>query len=128
MLDELHPSSTYLFDKMTRSEHQAVFNAGKFLNSQNNGLRLRELNLDTVLSNLIEPIAIFRNFNEDGTISDDLDSHFIAIAEAKDYPVYFFTYDIEAVQFVFEDPTVNLDNHVLDHSIITRAHAQYIAK
>lgn len=39
-----------------------------------------------------------------------------------------FTYDIEAVQFVFEDATSNLDKFVLDHSLVARKHAQYIAK
>ena len=53
--------------------------------------------MDTVLTSHIEPIAIFRNFNEDGSHSDDLDNHFIAIAEDKKLPIYFFTYDIEAV-------------------------------
>lgn len=69
MLDELHPGHTYLFDGMTREEQQAVFNAGKFLNSQNIGLRMRELNLDAKLNQTLDPIAIFRNFNEDGTHS-----------------------------------------------------------
>lgn len=31
------------------------------------------------------------------------------------------------MQFVFEDPVANLDKHVLDHSIIARRHAQYMA-
>ena len=69
MLDELHPGHTYLFDGMTREEQQAVFNAGKFLNSQNIGLRMGELNLDAKLYHEIEPIAVFRNFNEDGSHS-----------------------------------------------------------
>lgn len=43
-------------------------------------------------------------------------------------PLYLFTYDIEAIQFVFEDPLANLDKHMLDHSIIARHHAQFIAK
>ena len=43
-------------------------------------------------------------------------------------PIYFISYDVESVQFVFEDPVANLDKHVLDHSIIARAHAQYLAK
>lgn len=71
MLDELHPGHTYLFDGMTREEQQAVFNAGKFLNSQSYGLRVRELNLDANLYNELEPIAVFRNFNENGSHSDD---------------------------------------------------------
>jgi len=33
MVDNLHPSNTYIFDRMTRDERQAVFNAGKFFNS-----------------------------------------------------------------------------------------------
>jgi hypothetical protein len=88
---------------------------------------VRELNLDASLSSELEPIAIFKMFNEDGSHFEDQDSHFIAIAEHKKLPIYFINYDVEAVQFVFEDPVANLDKHVLDHSIIARKHAQYIA-
>ena len=79
--------------------------------------------MDASLYNVIEPIAIFRQFKQDGSRDDDIESHFIAIAEHKKMPIYFITYDVEAVQFVFEDPTANLDKHMLDHSIIARAHA-----
>lgn len=56
---------------------------------------------------------------------DDLD--FIAIAEGVDMPVYAFTYNIEMTQFVFEDASLTLDENTLDHSLIARKHAQYIA-
>lgn len=72
---------------------------------------------------MIDPIALYRNFNADGSYSDENDKHFIAIAEGKTLPIYWFTYDIEAVQFVFEDATEALDNFVLDHSLIARTHA-----
>lgn len=64
----------------------------------------------------------------DGTYSLENDKHFIAIAEGKSLPIYMFTYDLEAVQFVFEDATASLDNNVLDHSLVARTHVQYIAK
>lgn len=67
MVDDTHPRNTYLFDTMTREEQQAVFNAGKFLNSQNLGLRMRELDLDAKLYSMINPIAVFRQFEEDGS-------------------------------------------------------------
>ena len=50
---------------------------------------MRELNLDASLSNELEPIAIFKMFNEDGSHFEDQDSHFIAIAEHKKLPIYF---------------------------------------
>jgi hypothetical protein len=53
MVDNLHPSNTYLFDRMTRDERQAIFNAGKFFNSQPLGLRLREIVMDTKLRQMI---------------------------------------------------------------------------
>jgi len=56
---------------------------------------------------------------------DDLD--FIAIAEGVDMPIYAFTYNIEMTQFFFEDASMTLDENILDHSLIARKHAQYIA-
>lgn len=46
MVEKLHPSNTYLFDRMTAHDRQAVFNGARFLNSQNMGLRLREADVD----------------------------------------------------------------------------------
>lgn len=42
-------------------------------------------------------------------------------------PLYVFAYSVELIQFYFENSTENLDDHQLDHSIIARTHAQYIA-
>lgn len=42
-------------------------------------------------------------------------------------PFYAFSYGIELVQFYFENSTENLDNDLLDHTLIARKHAQYIA-
>jgi len=89
---------------------------------------LIDLKRNDALNRLIDPIALFRNFNMDGSYSTDNDKHFIAIAEGKTLPIYMFTYDLEAVQFVFEDPTAALDDYVLDHSLVARTHVQYIAK
>ena len=41
--------------------------------------------------------------------------------------MYAFTYGLDLVQFYFENSTLNLDNDVLDHSLVARTHAQYIA-
>ena len=84
--------------------------------------------MDSKLKRLLSPIALFRSFDQEGKQVDNKERHFIAIAEGKTMPLYVFTYDIEAVQFVFEDPTANLDKFVLDHSIVARRHAQFISK
>jgi len=42
-------------------------------------------------------------------------------------PIYAFTYNIEMTQFVFEDASLTLDDNVLDHSLVARKHAQYMA-
>ena len=51
----------------------------------------------------------------------------IAIGEGIQVPLYAFAYGIEMIQFYFENSTENLDNNVLDHTIVARTHAQYIA-
>ena len=42
-------------------------------------------------------------------------------------PVYAFTYQVEMIQFYFEDPSETLDTFLLDHSLIARKHAQAIS-
>lgn len=42
-------------------------------------------------------------------------------------PLYAFTYGLDLVQFYFENATLNLDEDVLDHSLVARTHAQYMA-
>lgn len=106
-----HPADTYLFSQMTREEKQAVFNTGNFFNKQTSGLTVSSLESDAALSRNLVPLATYS------------DSEFVAIAEAKKVPLYAFTYGLELVQFYFEDSTANLDNNVLDHSLIARKHA-----
>lgn len=65
---------------------------------------------------LIKPVAVY-----------DTDDQFIAIAEGIDIPLYIFTYQVELVQFYFEDPSAALDEFELDHSLIARKHAQTVA-
>ena len=117
-----HPDDTYLFNKMTREEKQAVFNTAQFFNMQTTGLRPKDLDLQPAIKKHLKPLALFtgHGIQEDG-------EKFIAIAEGAEMPVYAFTYGVEMVQFFFEDPSTTLDNFQLDHSIIARKHAQTVA-
>lgn len=111
-----HPDDTFFFDKMPREEKQAVFNTASFFNKQTSGLTTKMLKSDQHLSHLLQTLAVFPG-----------DEDFIAIAEGIEVPLYAFTYNIEMVQFYFEDPNATLDEPMLDHSIIARKHAQYVA-
>jgi hypothetical protein len=46
--------------------------------------------------------------NESEKIYNDKDE-FIAIAEGKDVPIYFFTYNLEMTQFIYTDLISNQD-------------------
>jgi len=113
-----HPNETFLFDQMTREEKQAIFNTASFFNKQASGLTLNVLKEDESLRKILKPLATFKTAGED---------EFIAIAEGKQVPLYAFTYNLEMVQFYYEDPNETRDVQVLDHSIIAREHAQRIA-
>lgn len=114
------PANTYLFNQMTRNDYQAVFNEARFFNKEVSGLTLTQLENDEALFRIIKPIALFDT-------SDETNSELISIAEGTKVPFYAFTYGLELVQFYFEDSTQNLDENILDHSIIARKHAQYIS-
>lgn len=118
-----HPDDTYLFNKMSREEKQAVFNTAQFFNMQATGLRPADLKHQNGLKNHLRPLALFTGHGQD----KEEDEKFIAIAEGVNMPLYAFTYGIEMVQFFFEDPSATLDSYQLDHSIIARKHAQTIA-
>lgn len=115
------PSDSYFFNGMDREEKQAVFNTGTFFNRQSSGLRLRELAKDAELFKMLEPLATFIS------ASESEEDQFIAIAEAHNLPLYVFTYGLEMTQFYFEDPTLNNDEYLLDHSLVARTHSQFIA-
>ena len=117
-----HPNDTYLFNKMTREEKQAVFNTAQFFNMQVSGLRPSDLKFQKALQRHLKPLALFTGHG----IEKDEDK-FIAIAEGAEMPLYAFTYGVEMIQFYFEDPSATLDSFQLDHSIIARKHAQTVA-
>ena len=117
-----HPDDTYLFNKMSREEKQAVFNTAQFFNMQVTGLRPVDLKDQKAIQRHLRPLALFT-----GHGIDEEDEKYIAIAEGAEMPLYAFTYGIEMIQFYFEDPSATLDNFQLDHSIIARKHAQTIA-
>jgi len=113
-----HPDDTYLFNKMTREDKQAVFNTAQFFNMQMSGLREVDLKEQNGLYSQLRPLAHYT-----GHGIENHEEKFIAIAEGADMPLYAFTYGIEMIQFYFEDPSATLDNFQLDHSIIARKHA-----
>ena len=116
-----HPDDHYLVNGIEREEYQAIFNVAKLLNLQSTGLRLKELAKDAKINKFLKPVATY-----DMDIAD-ADEQFIAIAEGVDIPLYVFTYQVEMVQFYFEDPSETLDEFLLDHSLIARKHAQAVA-
>ena len=118
-----HPDDTYLFNKMTREEKQAMFNTAEFFNAQYTGLRPKDLKVQNSLKRHLRPLAVFTSHDK---ITNEEDK-FIAIAEGAEMPIYAFTYGVELVQFFFEDATATKDQFVLDHSILARKHAQTIA-
>jgi len=117
-----HPDDTYLFNKMTREEKQAMFNTAEFMNAQVTGLRPTDLKVQKSLQRHLRPLAVYTSHG-----IDEEENKFIAIAEGTEMPIYAFTYGIELVQFFFEDATATKDQFVLDHSILARKHAQTIA-
>ena len=87
-----HPDDTYLFNKMSREEKQAVFNTAQFFNMQVTGLRPIDLKDQKGISRHLKPLALFT-----GHGIDKEEEKFIAIAEGAEMPVYAFTYGIEMI-------------------------------
>ena len=87
-----HPDDTYLFNKMTREEKQAMFNTAQFFNMQVTGLRPIDLKYQKALTRHLRPLALYTGHG----IEND-EEKFIAIAEGAEMPIYAFTYGIELV-------------------------------
>lgn len=109
----MDPSDSYLFNSMSPVEEQAVFNTARLFNKEVSGLRIEDLEMDSALKNKFKPLAVFATDDE----------QVIAIAEGIKVPLYAFSYGIELIQFYFENSTENLDDNVLDHSLVARKHA-----
>ena len=78
--------------------------------------------MDDNLNRNLDVIAVFKTHEGEAETTD-----FIAIAEGIKMPIYAFTYNIEMVQFHFEDTTQTNDVQLIDHSLVARKHAQYIS-
>lgn len=58
---------------------------------------------DATLKKLLHPVATFK------TYGDSVEENFIAIAEGIKVPMYAVTYNVEMVQFYFEDMSKTKD-------------------
>lgn len=119
------PDDYFFLNGMKREDKQALFNTAQFFNMQVSGVKPSDVASDKQLSKLIKPMATFTSHD-----IDNIDEHFIAMAEGVKLPLYAFTYSIEMTQFYHEDPDAYVganDEITLDHSIISRHHAQEIA-
>lgn len=114
-------ADSYLFNGISQQEQLSIFNRALLFNKEVSGLKIKDLNRDQALKKKLKPLAVFE------TGLDDSEQQIIAILEGIKVPIYAFTYGIELIQFYFENSTENLDYHKLDHSIIARTHAQFIA-
>lgn len=54
-----HPDDTYLFNRMTREEKQAVFNTAQFFNMQGTGLRPIDLKNQPAIKRHLKPLALY---------------------------------------------------------------------
>lgn len=102
------------------------------------GIRIVDIEKDFKLNKMITPLAVFSNtgkvsnpmsmVKEEDSVKYSEKKEFVAIAEFNDFPIYIFTYNIEMNQFVYSD-LIKSENQeeILDKSIPTRHHCQYIA-
>ena len=69
---------------------------GTFLNKQKMGLRVREFLRESRLNKRYQVVATFKTSSSTATDVAIVDEEeFIAILESVDFPLYFFTYDID---------------------------------
>jgi len=101
---------------MSKDEEHAVFNKAMLFNKEVSGLKVKNFNKDSALYKKYKPLAVYETGAKDG-------EQVIAIVEGIDVPIYAFAYGVELVQFYFENSTDNLDDHILDHTIVARTHA-----
>jgi hypothetical protein len=91
---------------------------GQFFNKQDIGVRLKDIQRDQRLSTLMNPLATIHGSADVENELSMLDKRnvkymdedeFVAIAEGTELPFYFFTYNIEMIQFVYTDFMENED-------------------
>lgn len=91
---------------------------GQFFNKQDAGVRLKDIQRDQRLRTLMNPLATFLGTADIDNELSMLDKskiqymdedEFVAIAEGTELPFYFFTYNIEMIQFAYTDFMENED-------------------
>jgi hypothetical protein len=126
-----HPHKSFILDELTLETVDEVMHEGHFFNRQRLGMTVKQLEREANLNKRYQVVATINAADTNPkhsqlTIVDD--NEYIAIMESFDMPLYFILYDVSYAQFVYSERYfVSGGKQLIDHSIASRAHAQYIA-
>lgn len=126
------PARSFILDELTRETVDEVMHQGRFFNRQRLGMTVRQLEREAQLNKRYQVVATIKGdqkkLNADSEIKVIDDNEYIAIMESFDMPLYFILYDVSYTQFVYSERFFVWNGaQLIDHSIASRSHAQYIA-
>jgi hypothetical protein len=131
----IDPSKSFILDELSNETLHDYIHEGSFFNRQRFGLKVKNFEEESIINKRYQIVATI-NSEPERTPSQTLlanltTSHkeeFVAILESLDIPLYFILYDVSYTQFVFSERYFSESGkQLVNHSIASRTHAQYIA-
>jgi len=107
--------------------------SGAFFNRQRLGLKVKDFERESSINKRYQVVATINSgplqFPSSSTNPSMVNKEeYIAILESLDMPLYFILYDVSYSQYVYSERYfVSGGKQLVDHSIPSRSHAQYLA-
>jgi hypothetical protein len=94
-------------------------------------MKVKDFERESTISKRYQVVATINNIPQrqvKGVTGMVDQSEYVAIMESFDMPLYFILYDVSYSQFVYSERVFTSGGkQLIDHSIASRTHAQYIA-
>lgn len=130
----IDPARSFILDELSNQTLQEYVHGGSFFNRQRFGLKVKHFEDEAIINKRYQIVATInaepdrKPSQTNGSLSTSEKDEFVAILESLDIPLYFILYDVSYSQFVFSERYFSESGkQLVDHSIASRTHAQFIA-
>lgn len=127
----VHPKKSFIFDELMPEDLEDMVHDGSVYNRIPHGLTVRHFENEAIINKRYHVVATFNSSpmlhpSISAQVEPLDDTEYVAILESMDIPLYAFSYDLSYTQYVYSDRIFS-DKQLVDHSIPSRNHVQFIA-
>ena len=125
------PKKSFIFDEMTQKDLEENVHDGSVYNRIPLGLTVRHFENEAIINKRYQIVATFNEApqlypSSSTQLEPSNEFEYVAVLESMDIPLYAFSYDLSFSQYVFSDRIFS-GKQLVDHSIASRNHVQYLA-